>query len=197
MEKTSVRYAKNELTDMEFGALKNLAALRRWCKPAELLAMIQEVPDRNGDRHLYPVLHRFVELGWAERRQSGGGALIPRWEFCITTAGEEYIRTIIPVEAITPPGSEEYARIHSYMKTHHVAALRRFAEQPEGIWCAPKVIRDVVPMQINTSFVCFDLTELKLIEQVEWARGQKPTYRYQLSDLGLEFIQYLNSQINQ
>jgi DNA-binding PadR family transcriptional regulator len=193
MEKTSVRYSKNDLTEMELGALKNLAVLSRWCKPSELLAQIQEVPDRNGDRHIYPVLHRFVELGWAERRQSGGGARFPRYEFNITPAGAEYIRAIIPVETITTPGTEEYARIVSYMRSHHRAALRRFAEQPEGVWCAPKVIRDVVPMQINTSFVCYDLTALNVLEQVEWARHEKPTYRYQINDLGLRVAQYLDS----
>ena len=193
MERTSVRYSKNDLTEMELGALKNLAALRRWCKPAELLAMIQEVPNRNGDRHLYPVLHRFVELGWAERRQSGGGPRFPRWEFNVTPAGLEYIEAICPIDAVTKPGTEDYARIHSYMKPHHVAALFRFAEQEGGIWFAPKLIRDVVPMQINTSFVCYDLTALNVLEQVEWARHEKPTYRYQINELGLKVVEYLNS----
>ncbi len=194
MQKASERIAKNEFTETEIKILQNLLILRRWCKPSELLKMIQGGNyDYTQDRHAYPILHRFVDMGWAERREVGGGSQIKRWEFCITQEGEELIKSLAPVETITQPGTEELSYIHGQMTDQLLMCLRRLAEQTDSVWVAPKVLRDLFDVRVNLSTILYDLTELGVIDQAEWSRNQKPSYRYQINQAGRDYLRYVNS----
>jgi hypothetical protein len=186
--------------------LRCLAVKHRWCKPSEVVQAVVEASgaeyrsDRG--REVYRFLHDWTDDGYAVLREAGGGAMYKRYEICITEPGLEYINQIMPIEHYETNefpshtgelNTADYAFIHSQMKADYLYTLQRLAEEPDGVWCAPVVVRSHFGTRINTTTMFYEMTALGIVDQAEWSRNTKPSYRYKINSIGIGYLQYLQS----